>query len=78
MRIAYLQIEKEEYNGKHSETETTMGQCGWVIERSFARVARFRRLARDYERLLATVAGLHVVAFAYLMLHQFIHYSLNP
>lgn len=50
----------------------------WVVERSFAWVARFRRLARDYERLPATVAGLHLVAFACLMLHQFIHYSLSP
>jgi transposase len=39
----------------------------WVVERSFAWVARFRRLARDYERLPATVAGLYLVAFACLM-----------
>jgi transposase len=31
----------------------------WVVERSFAWAARFRRLARDYERLPETVAGLH-------------------
>jgi len=30
--------------------------------------ARFRRLARDYERLSLTLAGFHYVAFAYLML----------
>jgi transposase len=40
----------------------------WVVERSFAWAARFRRLARDYERLPTTLAGLHVVAFATLML----------
>lgn len=50
----------------------------WVVERSFAGVARFRRLARDYERLPATVAALHLVAFTCLMLHQFMHYSLSP
>jgi transposase len=50
----------------------------WVVERSFAWVARFRRLARDYERLPATVAGLHLVAFACLMLHQLIQYNLSP
>jgi transposase len=50
----------------------------WVVERSFAWVARFRRLARDYERLPATVAALHLVAFTCLMLHQFIQYSLSP
>ena len=42
----------------------------WVVERSFAWAARFRRLAKDYERLPATVAGLHFVAFACLMLHR--------
>lgn len=40
----------------------------WVVERSFAWMARFRRLAKDYERLPATVAGLHFIAFACLML----------
>jgi len=40
----------------------------WVVERSFAWAARFRRLAKDYERLPTTVAGLHVVVFACVML----------
>jgi transposase len=40
----------------------------WVVERSFAWAARFRRLARDYERLGKTLAGLHYLAFAILML----------
>ena len=40
----------------------------WVIERSFGWVSRFRRLARDYERLPETLAGLHYVAFVILML----------
>jgi transposase len=44
----------------------------WVVERSLAWVARFRRLARDYERLPETVAGLHFLAFACLLLHRFI------
>jgi transposase len=42
----------------------------WVVERSFAWATRFRRLAKDYERLPATVAGLHFVAFACLFLHR--------
>jgi len=42
----------------------------WVVERSFGWLARFRRLARDYERLAATLAGLHFVAFACLMLQS--------
>lgn len=40
----------------------------WVVERSFAWAARFRRLARDYERLAPTLAGLHYLAFVCLML----------
>jgi transposase len=40
----------------------------WVAERSFAWATRFRRLVRDYERLPKTVAGLHLVAFACIML----------
>jgi transposase len=42
----------------------------WVVERSFGWAARFRRLARDYERLSETLAGLHYVAFSLLMLHR--------
>jgi transposase len=42
----------------------------WVVERSFAWVARFRRPARDYERLPETVAGLHFLAFACPMAHR--------
>jgi transposase len=43
----------------------------WVVERSFAWFARFRRLARDYERLAETLAGWHWVAFVALMLQRF-------
>lgn len=50
----------------------------WVVERSFAWLARFRRLARDYERLPGVLAGLHFVAFAYLMAHQLIHLYSSP
>jgi len=45
----------------------------WVVERSFGWLARFRRLARDYERLPETLAGLHFVAFVMLLLPRFIH-----
>jgi transposase len=44
----------------------------WVVERSFAWTARFRRLARDYERLAATLKGLHLLAFTIIMLHRFV------
>lgn len=42
----------------------------WVVERSFAWAARFRRLARDYERLPETLAGLHFLAYAILILKR--------
>jgi transposase len=42
----------------------------WVVERSFAWAARFRRLARDDERLPEPVVGLHFLAFACLMVHR--------
>ena len=45
----------------------------WVVERSFGWTARFRRLARDYERLPETLAGLTYLAFAMLMLKNFVH-----
>lgn len=40
----------------------------WGGERSFGWLNRFRRLVRDYERLPETLAGLHFVVFAMLML----------
>lgn len=45
----------------------------WVVERSFAWTARYRRLARDFERLPSVLTGLHFLVFACLMLHQVIH-----
>jgi transposase len=42
----------------------------WVIERDFAWAARFRRLARDYERLEETLVGYHLIAFVGLLLQR--------
>lgn len=42
----------------------------WVVERTFAWLGRFRRLARDYERLTQTLQGWHWVAAVVLMLGQ--------
>jgi transposase len=50
----------------------------WVVERSFARTARFRRLARDYERLPQTLAGLPFIAFACLMLRRALMIFTSP
>jgi transposase len=44
----------------------------WVVERSIGWMRRFRRLARDYERLPETLAGMHFLAFACLMLGRVI------
>ena len=49
----------------------------WVVERSIAWMARFRRLARDYERLPDTVAGLHFLAFALVMLKRFVTFMVE-
>ena len=48
-----------------------------VVERSFAWMARFRRLARDYERLSETLVGLHFVAFAMLMARRFVTFMVQ-
>lgn len=50
----------------------------WVVERSFGWAARFRRLAKDYERLPETLAALHFLAFAILMLSRFVALTALP
>jgi transposase len=47
----------------------------WVVERSLAWLVRFRRLAKDYERLASTLAGLHTAAFAFIMLAQLMKFG---
>ena len=42
----------------------------WVVERTFGWLGRFRRLARDYERLNETLAGWHWLAFLTLLLSR--------
>jgi transposase len=49
----------------------------WVVERDFAWMARFRRLARDYERLAETLVGLHFIAFAILLAHRFVTFMVQ-
>lgn len=46
----------------------------WVVERSFAWTTRFRRLARDYERMPETLAGLHFLSFAILLVSRFVRF----
>lgn len=45
----------------------------WVVERTFGWLGRFRRLARDYERLTNTLQAWHWVAALALLLQN--HYS---
>lgn len=40
------------------------------MERNFAWLSRFRRLARDWERLAAVLAGFRLIAFEPRMLRQ--------
>ncbi|HWQ15444.1 MAG TPA: IS5/IS1182 family transposase, partial [Roseiflexaceae bacterium] len=35
---------------------------------------RFRRLARDYERMPETLAGLHFLSFAILLVSRFVRF----
>lgn len=42
----------------------------WVVERTFGWLGRFRRLARDYERLAKVLAGWHWLAFLVLLIKQ--------
>jgi len=44
----------------------------WVVERSFAWIYRFRRLARDCDRTPETIRSLHFLAFAIFMVHNFV------
>jgi transposase len=50
----------------------------WVVERSFGWLARFRRLARDYERTSEVLAGWHWVAFTDLMLARVMELAQVP
>jgi transposase len=47
----------------------------WVVERSFAWLTRFRRLAKDYERLASTLKGMHLAAFAIVMLARLMNWN---
>ncbi len=42
----------------------------WVVERDFGWMSRFRRLARDQERLAEVLKGFHLLAFTMLMWTQ--------
>ena len=62
--VPYLTLVREDAAQRKYELREVFNALRWM--------ARFRRLARDYERLPETVAGLHFVAFSCLMLRQFV------
>jgi transposase len=42
----------------------------WIVERTIARISRFRRLARDFERYARTVAAFIRLAMVRIMLRR--------
>jgi transposase len=44
----------------------------WVVEPTFGWLYRFRRLARDYERLAQVLTGWHWLAFLVLILKRIV------
>ncbi len=52
--------------------------CDKAIERTFGWATRFRRLVKDYEGYASTLADLHLVAFACLMLKQAVQPTEGP
>jgi transposase len=49
----------------------------WVVKRAFAWMARFRRMARNYEHLPATLTRLHLVAFNVLFLRRAANFAVT-
>src|SRR5260370_33988463 len=47
----------------------------WVVERSFAWLTRFRRLAKDYERLASPLTGMHLAAFPFCLLARLTNWN---
>jgi hypothetical protein len=65
VEIAYVD---QGYTGEDAARQAKQEGITLEVERSFAWLGRFRRLARDYERLATTLAGWHWLAFAALLL----------
>lgn len=57
MEAAVQGIQLEVVSHKEAKRGFVLLPRRWVVERSFAWMARFRRLARDYERLPATLVA---------------------
>jgi transposase len=49
-----------------------------VVERFFTWATRLRRLVKDHEGYASTLAGLHLVALACLMLNQVVQQTGSP
>ena len=66
------------------EPPIPFGRVGWYVLSisalvlgacSFAWLVRFRRLAKDYERLASTLKGMHLAAFAIIMLARLANWN---
>jgi len=72
----YEQIHYDEVPSDVSVAEAKRGfvllRRRWVVERTFAWLGRFRRLAGDYERLGTHLAGFHWLAAISIMLGQLV------
>ena len=66
--MPYLTLMTLEAPQRTHDLREVFNALRWVVERSFAWATRFRRLAKDYERLPETVKSLHIQAFVCLML----------
>jgi transposase len=63
---SYLTLMTEGAPQRYFPLREVFNSLRWIV-RTGAQ-SRFRRLARDYERLPETLAGLHFLAFVILML----------
>ncbi|QEL18883.1 IS5 family transposase [Limnoglobus roseus] len=68
--IALVVVKPAEAKPAEAKKGFVLRPSRWVVERTFAWLGRFRRLARDYERLTETRAGWHGVAAGVLLLQR--------
>lgn len=60
-----------------AEGVEVMVHSAWYENTDFWTPRNYRRLARDYERLAETLAGLHFVAFAIFLAHRFVTFMVQ-
>ena len=58
------------YGRPERQSNVSKGQCGWVIERTFAWLGRYRRLSKDDEAQTESSAAMVSVAMIQIMLRR--------